>query len=177
MPNSTDRITPRRRVGSIVVFLLLAILVMQTALIIVSLRNPKPGRFLPLVGNPYLLLDTAAGTECLRVPKNRAQEMPNWLLYTERDKDVQDSYTAALVAYGELKKHYAEEYAKAHQPTQGNSLQGKHPDEDAILDEVRKLGQATAEADKQADEQSKKELDALTRLFHSTDSIPVCSTQ
>jgi hypothetical protein len=103
--------------------------------------------------------------------------MTNWLLYTDRDKDVQDSYAAALTAYAGLNKRYAEEYQDSHR-----SQEDKHVEEDdPILNEFQRSAVAASEADKaassEASERSKTEFDALTRLLHSVDSIPVCSTR
>lgn len=87
--------------------LLLAIVVLQDEMLLLF-RAPKAGRFLPIARNPYLLFDTATGIECLRVPRDRAGEMLTWLVYSDSEDDVHDSFTAAVVGYGELKKHYKE---------------------------------------------------------------------
>jgi hypothetical protein len=160
-------------------FLLVAVLAIEAISLAVTLRRPRAGRFLPLTGNPYLLLDTATGTECLRVPRNRGGEMTNWLLYTDRDKDVHDSYTAALEAYGGLQKQYAEDYENSRRPPEDKTSKRSAGAGwvDDVLREIDKGFKITAESDKVASERARKEFDALTQLLRSVDSIPVCSTK
>jgi hypothetical protein len=160
--------------------LLLLILVTAVTSAILMIHRPSGGRFLPLSGNPYLLLDTATGTECLRVQKNRAAEMTTWLLYAEKDKDVQDSYQAALLGYTGLKDQYAKDFENAHRLPEVKLPEVKHQGVqgaliDQWIDEVQKRPNLTTESEKAATEQSQNEFATLTKLFHSVDQIPVCS--
>ena len=156
---------------------LLAIVMLQGELLFL-IRAQKAGRFLPIARNPYLLLDTATGIECLRVPRDRAGEMLNWLVYSESQDDVHDSFTAAVVGYGEMKKHYKEQY-QSENPDREPA--GVARQSDPILQEILKAAErastSDADAEKAASAKTTAEFDHLTRVIHSIDSIPVCSKQ
>lgn len=159
----------------LVAALLVAILVLQGELFML-IRAPKTGRFLPIARNPYLLLDTATGTECLRVRSDRAGEMRNWILFSDRDDDVHDSYVAAAITYGALNKYFKDQ-EKRSSPDSANTSDQNDP----ILQEIARAAtagnKAEAEAQTAASDKTKTEFGELTRLLNSLDSIPVCSKQ
>ncbi len=161
----------------LVIGLLLVIFMVVQVELLILIRAPKAGRFMPVARNPYLLLDTATGTECLGVPKDRAGEMLNWLVFSERDEDVHDSYSAAITTYAALQKHYVEQYQKEHLKPEPAGEDQNDPVLQEMLNKVAAVNKTDATADTAASQKTKTEFDKLVRLLHSLDSIPICSRQ